>query len=126
MVLEVIQTVLIWLLMAVLVFNLSQRKHRAYGERKRVATLFIAGGVMVLYGAAITINRFALPHWLFLPVTAAVIAVFIWKKDLLPYKTHCVSCGEKLSFQRFLYYDSNLCENCDDQEQKRNDDTENR
>lgn len=126
MILEIIRTVLVWLLMAVLVFNLSQRKHLSHGERKRIATLFIAGGVMALYGSTIVITRFDLPHWLFLPAAAAVGTVFVWKKDLLPYTKHCVRCGEKLSPMRFLYYDSNVCETCDEQEQTPHDDAENR
>jgi hypothetical protein len=113
MVITIIHQILIWSLMGVLVFNLTQRRHLEHGERKRIATLVIAGAILLLLITTIFIREFSLSPYIFLGAVAVVGSGLYYKRDLFPYTRYCVSCKNRLPLKRILYYDSNLCERCD-------------
>jgi len=103
-----------WLFLAILVVNLTQRRHRGKAQRKRFATLYIAILVFVLYIYGFTLIRFNLSDW-FLLIYAGVagILVGVYRRTFLPFSLHCVSCGATLPFDRVVYADNNLCRDCE-------------
>ena len=108
-----VQRLILGLLIAVLVFNLTQRRHLEHGEKKRFATLGIAGLVLVLYASSIVIVRFTLhPALLFIPAAVAVFLGYRFRKSLFIFPLRCSHCGENLPLVRSLYYDHNLCGSC--------------
>lgn len=117
-----LQKGLYYLLIALLVFNLLQRKHIKTGAKKRLATLYLAIVVLVLMTAAVLIRRFSFSESLLLPVIlAAALLVLSKRPRFFPFRINCLKCGQRLGWQRFLYHDSNLCESCDNKIAGRND-----
>lgn len=110
---NILQYFLAALLIGVVILNLTQRKHLSHGERKRFATLYLAGLALVLYLTALLIKRYRVTPWLLLIVLAADTVVIIWQRNHFPFKRKCIACGEPLTLKRILYFDSNLCESCD-------------
>ena len=109
-----LQKGLYYLLIALLVCNLLQRKHIKTGAKKRLATLYLAIVALVLMTAAVLIRRFNFSESLLLPVIlAAVLLVLSKRSRFIPFRIHCLKCGQRLGWQRFLYHDSNLCEPCE-------------
>lgn len=109
-----LQKGLYYLLIALLVFNLLQRKHLKTGAKKRQATLYLAIVVLVLMTAAVLIMRFNFSESLLLPVIlSAALLVFSKRDRFIPFQINCLKCGQRLGWQRFLYHDSNLCEPCE-------------
>lgn len=105
---------LFWVLAALAITNLSQRKHVAHGGRKRFATLYLLGLSFILYAAVLFIAARKLPDWYLIAAFLVPIAIGYYFRDRVwPFRRKCLSCGETLSFNRVLYYDSNMCENCD-------------
>ena len=103
-----------WLFLAILVVNLTQRRHRAKAQRKRFATLYIAILVFVAYIYAFTLIRFNLSDWLLLIyVVVAGVLIGVYRRAFLPFSLHCVSCGTTLAFDRVIYADNNLCADCE-------------
>lgn len=110
----ILQKGLYYLLIALLVFNLLQRKHIKTGAKKRQATLYLAIVVLVLMTAAVLIMRFNFSESLLLPVIlSAALLVFSKRDRFIPFQINCLKCGQRLGWQRFLYHDSNLCEQCE-------------
>jgi len=111
---EILQKPLAFLLIAVLIFNLSQRRHLSYGEKKRIATLLIAGAILFLYIIDLLIIRFHLSPLYLIPATLIIILFFLnYRKAVLPFSINCDYCGKRLSIKRVLYHDSNMCANCE-------------
>jgi 8-oxo-dGTP diphosphatase len=109
-----LQKGLYYLLIALLVFNLLQRKHIKTGAKKRQATLYLAIVALVLMTAAVLIRHFNFSESLLLPVIlAAVLLVLSKRSRFIPFRINCLKCGQRLAWQRFLYHDSNLCEQCE-------------
>ena len=109
-----LQKGLYYLLLALLVVNLLQRKHLKSGAKKRLATLYLAIVALVLMTAALLVRRFNFSENLLLPVTiAAVLLVLSKRSRFIPFQINCLKCGQRLGWQRFLYHDSNLCEPCE-------------
>jgi len=107
------------LLIAILVFNLFQRRYQrsGSGQKKRLASLYGAGLVLALLVASLALVHFHLPDFLLLPVILGLAALaFSSRKAFLPYRLRCAGCGQRLSPQRILFYDSNLCPACDPDE----------
>ena len=63
-----------YLLAAVLVFNMTQRKYQDLGEQKRFASLFIAVGILLFMVGLQIIRHFGLPPVSYLPLGLAVAA----------------------------------------------------
>jgi len=117
MLIDVIQKILAALILVVLIFNLTQRPHLKHGEKKRIATLAQAGLLLLLYAAAISIERFTLNSALLLPAILIAIGVGFWqRKHVFPYQFSCKTCEKRLSIGRILYWDNNLCKECSEKE----------
>ena len=108
---------LFYVLLAVLVFNMLQRKHMKTGEKKRLATLYLAVAVLVLMGLAAglsMVRAFPRAELLLIPGAAALGAlVYVYRERVLPFRLRCRQCGARLDFERIAYHDSNLCAECD-------------
>ena len=109
-----------WVLAAVALLNIMQRRHHKHCNKKRVSTLIWAVLVFILY-VVLTIvasNEKISDYFLIPAVVAVAIAAYILREKALPYKLKCTSCGKKLNFDRIMYYDSNMCEECDPPEEE--------
>ncbi|TFG63672.1 MAG: hypothetical protein E4H36_05050 [Spirochaetales bacterium] len=113
---NIIKYVLAALLIGVVTINLTQRRHLTHGESKRFATLYAAGLMLLLYLGAILIDRAGVSPFLLLLLAAADAVIIFWQRKHFPFTLYCVSCRSRLSFKRILYFDSNLCEPCDESE----------
>lgn len=104
---------LFFLLLAVLVLNMAQRRHQGEGVRKRFATLYIAVLALALMCGIIVIVHFQLPDLLMLPLLAALVLVgYLNRQHVFPFRLRCSRCREPLSFDRILYFDDNVCGRC--------------
>ena len=103
----------LYLLLAVLVINMFQRRYQKTAQNKRFATLYIAILILALMVGTVLIVSFDLPDVLFLPLLAVLILIgYRYRTKVFPFRLNCRSCGERLSGKRILFHDSNTCENC--------------
>jgi 8-oxo-dGTP diphosphatase len=110
---EIIQKPLLVVLIGILMFNLIQRRHLDHGEKKRYATLGMAGILLVIYVATITAIRYALPDYVLIgSLTVAVFLGLRYRRKLFVFSLKCKHCGSSMPIQRTLYYDDNLCGSC--------------
>jgi 8-oxo-dGTP diphosphatase len=108
-----LQTPLIFITAGLLVFNMTQRRHIKHGQKKRFASLYLAGVILLMYLFAALIERFFLNDYFLLPAAGILItAVILKRKVFFPHQLHCASCGKRLSIKQILYYDDPLCINC--------------
>ncbi len=100
-------------MMAVLIANLTQRKHVKHGNRKRLATLWVAGILLFLQVELVLIQHLELSDMFLIPSFIFAIALFYpFRAKIFIFKLRCVSCNEKMSYKRVLYWDNNLCDSC--------------
>jgi multisubunit Na+/H+ antiporter MnhG subunit len=112
-----LQKNLFYLLLAVLGLNLFQRRYQQYSEKKRFATLYLGMLVLAWMILVILMVYFHLPDVLLIPLTAAVVlAGFLLRRRVFPFRLRCVQCHQPLSSKRVLFFDSNACERCDPHE----------
>jgi 8-oxo-dGTP diphosphatase len=110
---------ILYLLIAVLVLNMLQRRHQAHGQGKRFATLYIAILILAFMVGTTVIVFFDLPDVLVLPLAAAAVLIgYRYRKKVFPFRLSCRLCGQRLSARRILFYDSNICERCAEDEQR--------
>ncbi|MEW5817971.1 MAG: hypothetical protein AB1798_21585 [Spirochaetota bacterium] len=108
-----LQKLLLFLLGAVLILNLTQRKSSPHGEKKRFATLYMAGVLLVFLAGTVVISRFRLPDILLLaPAAITGFLFYFFRKKILIFNLRCLNCGRRLSIKEFLYHDFNLCSAC--------------
>ena len=104
---------LYYLMMAVLIANLTQRKHIKHGNRKRLATLWVAGILLFLQVELVMIQHFELSDMFLIPSFIFVLALFyLIRSRIFIFKPRCVSCNEKMSFTKVIYWDNNMCDSC--------------
>jgi 8-oxo-dGTP diphosphatase len=104
---------LYYLMMAVLVANLTQRKHIKHGNRKRLATLWMAGILLFLQIELVLIQHFSLSDVFLIPAFIFVLAlVYLLRAKILIFRTKCASCNGKMNFTKTVYWDNNLCDSC--------------
>ncbi len=103
-----------YLMMAVLIANITQRKHVKHGEKKRMATLWTAGILLFFQIELVLIQHYKLSDYFIIPaIMALLVIVYFFQHKINVFKTKCVSCGVKLDYKRILYWDSNKCAACD-------------
>ena len=104
---------LYYLMMAVLIANLTQRKHVKHGNHKRLATLWVAGVLLFLQVELVLIQHFELSDMFLIPSIIFAVALFyLLRLKIFVFKAKCVSCGGKMNFTRIIYWDNNLCDSC--------------
>jgi len=113
MIAEKLSQPLYYLMMAVLIANLTQRKHVKHGNRKRLATLWVAGILLFLQVELVMIQHFEMSDIFLIPSFIFALAlVYLLKAKILVFRTKCASCNEKMSFNKTVYWDNNLCDSC--------------
>ncbi len=116
MVIDYIRMPLLLVMVGVMVFNLTQRSHIEHGEKKRLATLFAAGVLLLLYLQLVMIQNYyagPLANWLILPaVGITVLAGYRLRKRIFIFKRYCARCDAPLPLKTTLYHDDNLCDQC--------------
>ncbi len=106
--------ILPYALIAVLVLNLVQGRHKQRAMQKRLATLYLACIILALLALTLVMVRFDLNDLLLAP-GAAFLAGVVWtqRRYLLPYRMRCAQCGAALGVHRILFRDSKCCEACE-------------
>ena len=113
-----ISSFIYYLMMAVLIANITQRKHVKHGEKKRLATLWIAGVLLFFQIELVLIQHYKLSETLIIPAVLLFLALcYFLRFKIFVFKFKCVSCGAKLNYKRILYWDNNKCEVCDPPEE---------
>lgn len=113
MIADAIKTPILIILVVLLIFNLTQRRHLKHGEKKRIASLGLAGVLLFIYASLVTIERFSLSDGLVLiPFAAAVVFLYRFRQKLFIFSFHCVQCRKPLPLIKTLYYDAGICESC--------------
>lgn len=118
MIAEKISPLVNYLMMAVLILNITQRKHIKHGGKKRLATLWVAGIILFFQIELVLILHYKLPDYFIIPaVILFLTAIYMLRSKILIFKTKCVSCGAKLDYKRIIYWDNNQCNTCDPPEE---------
>ncbi len=101
-----------WVLMVVLLVNISQRKLN-HSEKKRFATIYIAA-LLLLYNIIVVIVLLReLPIYLgYVAIIIPVLLGYIFRDRVWPFRIHCKKCHKKMKFERIIGGDENLCESC--------------
>ena len=100
-------------LVAVLALNLLQRRHQQQAPAKRIATLVLAGLVLIVLCASFLMVRFQVPDAALIPVLAAVVlAAILFRKTIFPFAFHCRRCGRRLGSKQVLFSDDPHCPDC--------------
>ncbi len=113
-----ISSFIYYLMMAVLIANITQRKHIKHGEKKRLATLWTAGLLLFFQIELVIIQHYKLSEKFIIPAALIFLGIgYLLRQKIFVFRTKCVSCGTKLTYKRILYWDSNKCETCDPPEE---------
>jgi len=113
MIVEKLSQPLYYLMMAVLIANLTQRKHVKHGNRKRLATLWVAGILLFLQVELVMIQHFKMSDMFLIPSFVFAFALaYLLRAKILVFRIKCASCNEKMSFAKIVYWDNNLCDSC--------------
>lgn len=108
-----LQTPLLFITAGLLVFNMTQRNHIIHGQKKRFASLYLAGLILLMYLFAALIDRFFLNDLFLIPAVGILLTAAVVKRHLFfPHKIRCISCGKRLPIKKILYYDVPICANC--------------
>ena len=108
---------IIYLLLAVLVLNMLQRRYQQHARGKRLATLYIAMLILAFMIGTVLIVYFDLPDILVVPLLAALLLIgYRFRSRVFPFRLNCRLCGQRLSGKRILFFDSNTCEQCEQRE----------
>jgi 8-oxo-dGTP diphosphatase len=101
-----------WILMFVLLVNISQRK-LDHSEKKRFATIYIAALLLIYNVLIIIVLMRGLPTYLGYVALIVPISLGIYFRDKVwPFRLHCKKCGVKMKYERVIGGDENLCESC--------------
>ncbi len=96
-----------WVFIAVLVVNLTQRRHQSKAEKKRFATLYLGLAVFVFFILAQLIVRFGGSDWMLIPSVLLIVAtVYVLREHTFPFRLYSPVDGRRLTFQEILYDDN--------------------
>ncbi|MDC7236302.1 MAG: 8-oxo-dGTP diphosphatase [Sphaerochaetaceae bacterium] len=101
-----------WILMFVLLVNISQRK-LDHSEKKRFATIYIAALLLIYNVLIIIVLTKELPTYLgYVALIVPISLGIIFRDRVWPFRLHCKKCGVKMKYERVIGGDENLCESC--------------
>ena len=110
---QALQKPVLYLMIAILVFNMSQRSHQKYGEKKRFATLNMGLILLLFNGSIAVILHYNLPqYYLIFGAAIAGLAAWIMRSKTFIFKFRCPECGHAYSFKDVLYRDAPACDAC--------------
>lgn len=111
---NLIQNIVFYLLIAKLGMTLYQRKYNETGEKKRIVSFYQSVLIGGLYAAVSAIKVKELNEGLVYVVILIAIALgFILRKILFPYTTKCETCKKRLKLSKILFEDSQKCSQCE-------------
>lgn len=103
----------LWPLIIVLLPNLLFRRYGQGTGKKRWASLLQAIAVFLITSMAGLVLNFGLKDYHFLSgVFLVLVALFVFREKVFPYRLSCVSCNARLDFQTIYFRDDNLCLSC--------------
>lgn len=104
-----------WVLAGSAILNIMQRRHHKHCVKKRTATLYWAIMIFAFYIVVVVVasNEAVSDYFLIAGAAIVIAAGYFLREKAFPHRIKCESCGERLNFERILYYDSNMCEKCD-------------
>ena len=113
MVLTVVTRMLDYVMITVIIFNLSLRKYKD-GQKKRFSLVLFAILFLLLYLALIIVDmNEALPSWLeWVALTFFLLSLVLLRKKVWPWRRRCVRCHQKMSWDAVFGRDENLCDDC--------------
>lgn len=105
-----------WILVLILLVNISQRKIPA-SSRKRAALIWIAAITLLYYMIVVVTSMFAPPVpavgvWAGLALVLALIIIF--RRRVWPFTLRCRDCRKKLKWEFIIGHDDCLCQDCHD------------
>jgi len=116
---NILETITAFLLAGVLIFNMSQRRYLAGGEKKRFASLYLAGVLLAVYLGFLALKQQALPASFIYPVLAAgLLLLLALRKKIFIFRTACRDCGLRYPLKEILYADAPVCPRCSVLEKK--------
>ena len=103
------------LLVLILLFNMSQRKHLKDGEKKRFASLYFAIVILAGFAGTVTVRRLAL-HPVSLAFIAAIMVVLavLLRRRIFIFRFSCPECGARYPVRDILFVDEPACRSCQD------------
>lgn len=108
-----VQRIAVVVVLFLLVFNMTQRGHLHHGEKKRFASLFLAGFALAFYGMTFVFVRAGIPTpYLLLVLGIEAVIAYRYRKRIFLFRTKCSACGVRLPFRQVLFVDLPLCEQC--------------
>lgn len=108
-----VQRIAVVIVLLLLVFNMTQRGHLHHGERKRFASLFLAGFALGFYGMTFVFARARVPVIYLLLVLAVEAGIAIrFRNRIFIFRLRCDACGKPLRFRQILFVDLALCDQC--------------
>lgn len=114
-----------WVFLAILILNMTQRKHQRTAQKKRMATLYLAIAALVIYAGAELCRQYAFGDGVMVAVILAVLAaVFILRDRTFPFTLTCQCTGRRLDWNSILYRDDNCLPEPEPEEDGAEDDPE--
>ena len=112
MLLAVFQELFTWIMLLIILLNISQRKFPRT-EKKRKATILLAVDFLVVYSIIAILSATTLPMWLgWVCVAIGIIIPIVFRSQFWPFRMHCSKCGKRLDYNHIVGYDENLCQDC--------------
>ena len=112
MILNIFSRIFDYVMILLIVLNLSLRKYRD-GQNKRFSTILIALIFLGVYFLLIFVDWLKLPSWCeYISLGIGVILFVVFRKRLWPWRMKCKECGKKMNWDAILGRDENLCDEC--------------
>ena len=112
MILNIFSRIFDYVMILLIVLNLSLRKYRD-GQNKRFSTILIALIFLGVYFLLIFVDWLKLPSWCeYISLGIGVILLIVFRKRLWPWRMKCKECGKKMNWDAILGRDENLCDEC--------------
>ena len=112
MILNIFSRIFDYVMILLIVLNLSVRKYRD-GQNTRFSTILIALIFLGVYFLLIFVDWLKLPSWCeYVSLGIGVILLVVFRKRLWPWRMKCKECGKKMNWDAILGRDENLCDEC--------------
>ena len=112
MILNIFSRIFDYVMILLIVLNLSLRKYRD-GQNKRFSTILIALIFLGVYFLLIFVDWLKLPSWCeYISLGIGIVLFVVFRKRLWPWRMKCKECGKKMNWDAILGRDENLCDEC--------------